>query len=92
MLDGKITVEISDDHIDQLIYLPMALLEELDRSATNDRLTVAVEILIDMAENNLLDCAAPALREIKNKHPKFKMPAKAVARYREIAKQIGGVK
>jgi len=92
VLDGKINVEISDDHIDQLIYLPMALLEELDRKASNDRLTVATEILIDMAENNLLDCAAPALREIKNKHPKFKMPAKAVSRYREIAKMIGGVK
>jgi MoxR-like ATPase len=113
VLDGTVKVTVSDDALDQLIYLPMSLLEELaadgkpeadgrfskDYVMPTARLNRACEVLADLSENSLLNCAAPALREIKNTYcsklhgaKAYKVPAKINARLVAIAKKVGGVK
>lgn len=97
LVDGTKKIDFANDRIDQLIYIPCGLLETLDNDLrvknpnVESRLGKAIEVLIDIAEHGMLDCAAPVLTQVTNKFPAYKMPSKLKSRYGSIVAQIGGV-
>lgn len=64
VLDGKTDVTLDDDHLDQLIYLPITLVEELERDASGDRVNTAISILLDMADYGLGDIVRESVLEV----------------------------
>lgn len=90
VIDGSVTVEYGDDRIDQLIYLPVGILEALREDHSDKRLDRASEVLVEMGEHGMVDCIMPVLGELSSTYPKYRMPAKLLARYGSLIKQIGG--
>jgi MoxR-like ATPase len=83
-------VKYDEDRIDQLIYLPISLMDALSKDASKPRIDGALEALVSMAENGFVENAAPVIGEIQKVYPKYKTPPKLATRYGKIACQIGG--
>ena len=90
VVDGKVKVDYTGDRVDQLIYLPVSILETLSDDHASKRIDGAVEVLIDMGENGMVDCAAPVLSEITNTYSDYRVPKKLLSRYGKLVAQIGG--
>jgi hypothetical protein len=67
VVDRIAKVDYSDARVDQLIYLPVGILETLDDDHSDARISNALEVLIDMGEHGMLDRVMPVLSEIKGK-------------------------
>jgi hypothetical protein len=83
VIDGKVTVDYADDRVDSLIYLPAAIMDALKPEGRHGkaRLDKAVEVLLDMGDNGLLDAVMPVMGELQRSHPKWTAPKKLKARY-----------
>jgi hypothetical protein len=90
VIDGTVTVEYGNDRIDQLIYLPVGIMEALRDNHAEGRLDRAVSVLIDMAENGMIDTIMPVMGEISTTYSDYRMPKKLLTRYGSLVKQIGG--
>lgn len=90
VIDGTVTVEYGEDRIDQLIYLPIGIMEALRDDHSDKRLDRAVTVLIEMAENGLIDTIMPVMGEISTTYPDYRIPKKLLGRYGVLVKQIGG--
>jgi hypothetical protein len=90
VVDRKVTIDYSGDRVDQLIFLPVGILETLAEDHGSKRLDNGVEVLIEMGENGLLDCVGPVLNELTNTYSEYRVPKKLLARYGKLAAQIGG--
>lgn len=90
VVDGTVKVEYGEDRIDQLIYLPVGILETLRDDHSDKRMDRAGEVLIEMGENGMVDSIMPVLGEISTTYPDYRMPKKLLARYGSLIKQIGG--
>lgn len=90
VLDGKAKVEYAADRIDQLVYLPVAMINALRGNNTSKRIDKACEVMIEMGEHDLLDVVMGPLAEISELFPKYSIPRSLAARYGNLIKQIGG--
>lgn len=90
VIDGTEKVDYSEDRIDQLVYLPVGILEALRDDHSDNRLDRAGEVLIEMGENGMVDSIMPVLGEISATYPDYRMPKKLLSRYGSLIKQIGG--
>lgn len=90
VVDGKEKVDYSEDRLDQLVYLPVAMIEALKSNSSEKRITKACEVMIEMAEHNLLDLVMPALGEVSDLFPTYEIPAKLESRYGRLLSQLGG--
>lgn len=91
VVDGKEKVDYSEDRLDQLVYLPVAMIEALKSNGTEKRITKACEVMIEMAEHNMLDLVMPTLGEVSSLFPAYEIPAKLEDRYGRLLAQLGGV-
>ena len=93
VLDGKTDVTLDDDHLDQLIYLPITLVEELERDASGDRVNTAISILLDMADYGLGDIVRESVLEVGSMKG-VKVSPKLKTRWAKISSlyATGGVK
>jgi hypothetical protein len=90
VIDGSVTVEYGEDRIDQLIYLPVGIMEALRDDHSSARLDSAVAVLVEMAENGMIDTIMPVMGEISSTYEDYRMPKKLLGRYGSLIKQIGG--
>ena len=91
VVDGKVVVDFANDRFDQLVYLPIGIMETLADDPSKSRIYSGVSVLIDMAENGMLDSVGPVLAEITTTYPDYRMPKRMTDRFAKIAKQIAGV-
>lgn len=89
VLDGKESVKYEQDRIDQLVYLPVAMLNALRSNSAGKRIDKACEVMIEMGENDMLDVVMSPLAEISELFPAYKIPRSLAARYGNLIKQIG---
>jgi hypothetical protein len=90
VVDGKEAVEYGEDRLDQLVYLPVAMIEALKSNPAEKRITKACEVMIEMAEHDMLDLVMPALGEVSDLFPAYEIPAKLESRYGRLLSQLGG--
>jgi len=90
VVDGKVTIDYSDDRIDQLVFLPCGIMETLEDDHSSKRIDGAFSVLIEMGENGLLDCVGPVLSQLTNTYTNYRVPKKLLARYGAVCSQIGG--
>jgi hypothetical protein len=90
VVDKKVSLDFDDDRVDQLVFLPVGILETLSDDHSDKRLDNAFDVLVDMGENGLLDCVGPVLSELTNTYKGYRVPKKLLARYGKLVSQIGG--
>lgn len=90
VLDGKEKVDYSEERLDQLIYLPIAMLDALRQNPADKRITKGCEVMIEMGENGMLDLTMPVLAEVSEVFPEYRIPKALLSRYGNLIKQIGG--
>jgi MoxR-like ATPase len=89
VLDGKEQVQYGEERVDQLVYLPVAIINSLRGNSSGKRLDKACEVLIDMGEHDLLDVVMAPLAEITELFPDYRIPKSLLSRYGNLIKQIG---
>lgn len=89
VVDGTTKIDYSS-RVDQLIFLPVGIMETLADDHASKRLDNGVEVLIEMGENGLLDCVGPVLNDLTNTYKDYRVPKKLLARYGKLVAQIGG--
>lgn len=89
VLDGKAKVQYGQDRIDQLVYLPVAMINALRSNPGGKRIDKACEVMIEMGENDMLDVVMAPLAEITELFPQYSIPRSLAARYGNLIKQIG---
>jgi hypothetical protein len=89
IVDKKTKIDYSN-RVDQLIFLPVGILETLADDHASTRMDNACEVLVEMGENGLLDCVGPVLNDITNTYPNYRVPKKLLSRYGKLVAQIGG--
>ena len=90
VVDRKVALDYTGDRVDQLVFLPVGIMETLADDHASKRLDNAFEVLIEMGENGLLDCVGPVLSDLTNTYKDYRVPKKLLARYGKLASQIGG--
>lgn len=90
VVDRTVTIDYTGDRVDQLVFLPVGILETLADDHTAKRMDNAVEVLIEMGENGMLDCVGPVLHDISNTYADYRVPKKLLSRYGKLVSQIGG--
>ena len=90
VVDGKEDVDFGKDRIDQLVYLPIAMLEALRSNSAPKRIDKACEVMISMAEHDMLDLVMGPLGEISDLFPNYKIPSALDRRYGRLLTQLGG--
>lgn len=90
VLDGKEKVEFGKDRLDQLIFLPTAMMTALRGDHSDKRITKACEVMIEMGEHDMLDVVMPTLAEVSELFPQYRIPKALLSRYGNLIKQIGG--
>jgi hypothetical protein len=90
IIDGRESVDFSVDRIDQLVYLPVAMLEALRANSTGKRIDKACEVMIEMAEHDMLDLVMGPLGEISDMFPAYEIPRALDRRYGKLLTQLGG--
>jgi hypothetical protein len=89
VLDGKEQVQYGEDRVDQLVYLPVAMINALRGNHASKRIDKACEVLVEMGEHDLLDVVMSPLAEITELFPDYRIPKSLAARYGNLIKQIG---
>ena len=90
VLDGTEKVSYDADRVDTLAHLPDAMLSSLRTNQTGKRVDTAVEVMIELGENQMLDCVMGPLSEVLEVCPDYTIPAKLLTRYGKLLAQIGG--
>jgi hypothetical protein len=90
VVDGAVTIDYTGDRVDQLVFLPVGILETLADDHSSKRLDRGVEVLIEMGENGMLDCVGPVLNDLTNTYEDYRVPKKLLSRYGKLVGQIGG--
>lgn len=90
VVDRTVTIDYTGDRVDQLVFLPCGILETLSDDHSSKRLDNAVEVLVEMGENGMLDCVGPVLNDITNTYSEYRVPKKLLSRYGKLVAQIGG--
>lgn len=90
ILDGRESVDFGTDRVDQLVYLPIAMLEALRSNGASKRIDKACDVMISMAEHDMLDLVMGPLGEISDLFPAYEIPAALDRRYGKLLTQLGG--
>ena len=90
VVDKTVTIYYTGDRVDQLVFLPCGILETLADDHSSKRLENAVDVLVEMGENGLLDCVGPVLNDLTNTYADYRVPKKLLSRYGKLVAQIGG--
>ena len=90
VVDKTVTIDYTGDRVDQLVFLPCGILETLADDHSSKRLDNAVDVLVEMGENGLLDCVGPVLNDLTNTYADYRVPKKLLSRYGKLVAQIGG--
>jgi hypothetical protein len=90
VVDRKVSIDYTGDRVDQLIFLPVGIMETLADDHSAKRMDNAVETLVEMGENGMLDCVGPVLSDLTNTYSKYTVPKKLLTRYGKLVAQIGG--
>jgi hypothetical protein len=73
-----------------LAHLPDAMLSSLRTNQSGKRVDTAVEVMIELGENQMLDCVMGPLSEVLEVCPDYTIPSKLLSRYGKLLAQIGG--
>ena len=90
IVDGTATIDYDGDRVDQLVFLPVGIMETLEDDHSGKRLDSAFTVLDEMGENGLLDCVGPVLSDLTNTYADYRVPKKLLSRYGKLVSQIGG--
>jgi len=90
VLDGKEKVEFSEERVDQLVFLPVAMLNALRADSNKGRVDKACEVMVEMGEHDMLDVVMAPLSEVSEMFPEYRIPKSLAVRYGNLIKQIGG--
>jgi hypothetical protein len=90
VVDRKVSIDFTGDRVDQLIFLPVGIMETLADDHSAKRMDNAVETLVEMGENGMLDCVGPVLSDLTNTYSDYRVPKKLLTRYGKLVAQIGG--
>jgi len=90
VLDGKEKVEFSEERVDQLVFLPVAMLNALRADSNKSRVDKACEVMVEMGEHDMLDVVMAPLSEVSEMFPEYRIPKSLAVRYGNLIKQIGG--
>lgn len=89
VVDGRESVDYAEDRIDQLVFLPVAMINALRTNSSDRRIDKACEVMVSMGEHNMLDLVMAPLAEVAELFPNYKIPRSLAARYGNLIKQIG---
>jgi len=90
VVDKTVAIDFSGDRVDQLVFLPVGIMETLESDHSDKRLDNAFDVLVEMGENGLLDCVGPVLADLTNTYKEYRVPKKLLSRYGKLVAQIGG--
>ena len=89
VVDGTSTIDYGTARLDQLVYLPCGVLETLEDDHAEQRIDRAVDVLLDMAGNGLVDCVGPVISRITTRFD-YRLKADAMGRFGDLISRIGG--
>lgn len=93
LIDGTTTPNYEGDRVDQLLHLPWCIVDNLrsraERSQLSDsNVTNAISIMLDLGENDLLDCCIGPMAKVSSIAPEYEMPTKLQHRWDDLIEQV----
>jgi hypothetical protein len=89
VVDGKTAINYDKARIDQLVYLPCGVLETLADDHEPARVRRAVDVLLEMGDNGLLDCVSPVISDITRQYD-YQLDQDHMNQYGTLLAKMGG--